>query len=172
MALFVFCEVMLFASFISAFMIVEKGAAPGMWPPPGQPRLPVERTALNSAALLASGVVLWIAGRAFRAGRLEAARRQLGGALLLGAFFLVFQGAEWVALIGQGLTLTSSQLGSFFYLIVGAHALHAVAAMGMLIASWRALGDGRLAASPFGAARVLWYFVVLMWPLIYATVYL
>ena len=46
--------------------------------------------------------------------------------MLLGAFFVVFQGAEWLALIGQGLTLTSSALGSFFYLIVGSHGLHAV----------------------------------------------
>jgi len=45
-----------------------------------------------------------------------------GAALVLGAFFVVGQGLEWLALLRHGLTLTSSQLGSFFYLIVGLHA--------------------------------------------------
>ena len=46
-ALFVFTEVMLFAGFISAFGIVRDNALPGAWPPPGQPRLPIARTAPN-----------------------------------------------------------------------------------------------------------------------------
>ena len=44
-------------------------------------------------------------------------------------FFVVFQGFEWVRLIGEGLTMTSGTLGAFFYLIVGMHALHAFAAI-------------------------------------------
>jgi len=67
MALFVFTEIMLFMGFISAYVIVENAALPGLWPPPGQPRLPVERTAFNTAVLLASGVLLFFANRAFRA---------------------------------------------------------------------------------------------------------
>ena len=53
MALFVFTEVMLFTGFISAFVIVQSGAPLGSWPPPEQPRLPIERTAVNTLALLA-----------------------------------------------------------------------------------------------------------------------
>src|SRR5436309_10904917 len=65
MALFVFTEVMLFMGFISAFVIVQSGAPVGSWPPPGQPRLPIERTALNTLALFASGMALFVAGRRF-----------------------------------------------------------------------------------------------------------
>ena len=43
MLVFVLTEAMLFAGFISAFTIV-KASAP-VWPPPDQPRLPVEATA-------------------------------------------------------------------------------------------------------------------------------
>ena len=50
--------------------------------------------------------------------------------MLLGAFFVLFQGVEWVALLREGLTLTSSTHGAFFYLIIGTHALHAVVALG------------------------------------------
>jgi cytochrome c oxidase subunit 3 len=161
-ALFVFVEVMLFAGFISAFVIVQNSVTPGTWPPPNQPRLPVERTAFNTAALLASGVMLEIAHRAFGRRGLQAARRPLIAAIALGGF----------ALIRQGLTLTSSQLGSFFYLIVGAHAAHALAAIAVLLACWWSLESGRLSASLFGGARVFWMFVVLVWPVLYWLVYL
>lgn len=172
MGLVVFVEVMLFAGFISAYIIVESSAIPGLWPPPNQPRLPVERTAINTAALLASGVVLLLAQRAFRRGGKKPAARRLGIAILLGTFFVGFQGVEWAALIRQGLTMTSSQLGSFFYLIVGAHALHALAALIAMAISWRLMRDERLTASAFGAISLFWYFVVLMWPVIYWKVYL
>jgi heme/copper-type cytochrome/quinol oxidase subunit 3 len=84
----------------------------------------------------------------------------------------VFQGVEWVALIGEGLTLTSSNLGSFFYLIVGLHGLHAVAALLLLAYTWRLLRRGWLVSSRLAAAEVFWYFVVGVWPILYLTVYL
>jgi len=169
-ALFVFVEVMLFAGFISAFVIVSNGITPGMWPPPNQPRLPFERTALNTAALLASGVTLFLAHRAHRR-RAASERGLLTATLVLGIAFVLFQGIEWVALLRQGLTLTSSLLGSFFYLIVGAHALHAVAALVVLALCWWQQRRGRLNDSLFGGAQVFWYFVVLMWPAIWMLVY-
>jgi cytochrome c oxidase subunit 3 len=171
MGLFVFTEAMLFAAFISAFIIVRRVVPEAMWPPPHQPRLPFERTAINTLALLASGFALYLSHRALRAKGPGAAARPLFAAILLGAFFVVFQGVEWAALLAQGLTLTSSQIGAFFYLIVGTHALHAVAALALLIYCWVRLRLGRLKPSVFGATQLLWYFVVLMWPLIYFEVY-
>jgi cytochrome c oxidase subunit 3 len=169
MLIFMFTESMLFAGLISAFTIIKAGAM--IWPPPGQPRLPLEATAINTAALLASGLLLHLARRRFNQSRSEALR-PLMLAMLLGAFFVVFQGAEWVALIGQGLTLTSSTLGSFFYLIVGLHALHAVVALGVLVQTWRRLRSGFLASSQLATAEVFWYFVVGLWPILYGVVYL
>ena len=58
MLIFVVAEVMFFAGVLSAYTIVKSGTLPGMWPPPGQPRLPAGETAFNTAALLMSGVVL------------------------------------------------------------------------------------------------------------------
>jgi cytochrome c oxidase subunit 3 len=161
----------LFAAFISGFIIVQRVVPAWQWPPPGQPRLPFERTAINTAALLASGVALYLAHRAFRSKGAPAALPALGVSILLGAAFLAFQGAEWVALLRQGLTLTSSQIGSFFYLIVGAHALHAVVALALLIYCWLRMRARRLKPSVFGGVQFFWYFVVLMWPVIYFEVY-
>ena len=169
MLIFVIIETMLFAGLISAFAIVRASAI--VWPPPSQPRLPIEETAINTAALLLSGALLVASRRSF--GRdPRRAQTPLLAAILLGAFFVAFQGAEWVALIGQGLTLTSSALGSFFYLIIGMHALHAVAALGVLVYTWRRLRRGWLASSQLATAEVFWYFVVGLWPILYLLVYL
>jgi len=166
--IFVFTEIMLFAGLISAFTITRASALE--WPPPGQPRLPVEETAVNTAALLLSGLLLFAAGRMFQR---EAARAVLPFLLsfLLGGFFVVFQGAEWLALVREGLTLTSSTHGSFFYLIIGLHALHVVAALIALGYVGRCLWRGTLTPSTFSAARIFWYFVVSVWPLLYWRVY-
>lgn len=170
MAIFVIAEIMFFAGMISAFLIIQ--AASSVWPPPDQPRLPVEETALNSLALLASGFFLFLAHRAFHRGDRSSMRRPMWIALALGCFFVLFQGVEWFALLRQGLTLTSSSLGSFFYLIVGVHALHAVAALILLgVASLR-LSRGWLTPGLFGAAEALWFFVVGVWPILYLVVYL
>ena len=93
--------------------------------------------------------------------------------ILLGSFFVAFQGYEWLGLIREGLTLTSSTHGSFFYLIVGLHGLHAVVALGFLVGIYvRMRADQPLLSSTFAAARVFWYFVVGLWPILYLRVYL
>jgi len=169
MALFILTEIMLFAGMISSFSIVRASAA--LWPPPDQPRLPVEETALNTVALFLSGVLLIIAQRRFAKDR-RSARMPLIGAIALGTFFVLFQGWEWASMLAQGLTLTSSILGSFFYLIVGTHALHAIVAVGFLVQLWRRLERGWLQPSQLATTALFWYFVVGAWPVIYLRVYL
>ncbi len=171
MMLFIFTEAMLFAGMISAHAIVKSRAAGQMWPPFGQPRLPVESTALNTAALLASGLILLIAHFAYRR-KASRALVPLALSVLLGLFFVVFQGVEWVALLQDGLTMQSSPYGGFFYLIVGTHALHAVAAILCLAWAWFRLRRRQLTASEFATVQAFWYFVVLVWPVLYLKVYL
>ncbi|MDZ7781290.1 MAG: heme-copper oxidase subunit III [Gemmatimonadota bacterium] len=171
MIMFIFTEVMFFSGLISAHTIVRSQSAGQMWPPFGQPRLPVEETAVNTAALMASGLVLVLTWLAFRRDP-QRARIPLLLAIGLGAFFVLFQGAEWVALLGEGLTIRSSTYGAFFYLIVGAHGLHAVGALLALGWTWTRLDRGRLTAEQLATVSAFWYFVVLVWPVLYWRVYL
>ena len=90
----------------------------------------------------------------------------------LGTFFVVFQGFEWASMLAQGLTLTSSTMGSFFYLIVGMHGLHAIVAIGFMLRIWLRFERGWLQPSQLASAAVFWYFVVAAWPVIYWQVYL
>ena len=168
MTLFILTEIMFFSGMISAFSIV-KASAP-LWPPPDQPRLPFEETAVNTLALFVSGALLVLAQRRFAVDR-DSARLPLIGAIALGAFFVAFQGYEWAQMLAQGLTLTSSTLGSFFYLIVGTHALHAIASLLLLVRVWRRHAAGWLQPSQLATAAVFWYFVVGAWPIVYWQVY-
>jgi len=171
MLIFIFAEAMFFAGLISAHSIVRSQAAGQMWPPFGQPRLPVQETAVNTAALLVSGLVLFVAWLAYKK-EPSRARLPLLLSILLGAFFVVFQGVEWVALLGEGLTMQSSSYGAFFYLIVGAHALHAVGALGALAWAWLRLDKDALSGTQLATVAAFWYFVVLLWPVLYVQVYL
>ena len=167
---FIVTEVMLFAGLISALVIGKAGTV-GPWPPPDQPRLPIEATAFNTVVLLASGVVLFFAQRAYKRQPITA-KTPLAVSIGLGAFFVVFQGFEWVQLIAEGLTLTSGTLGAFFYLLVGMHALHATGAL--IALGWSFLRLSRLQLPPgaFTASQLFWYFVVAVWPVLYVQVYL
>ncbi len=168
--IFVIAEVMFFAGLISAHTISRAGSLPGLWPMPGQPTLPAEATALNTVLLLLSGAVLFFGYRLWKK-QSPVAHWVTLAAWGLGAAFVALQGVEWVALLSQGLTLRSSPLGSFFYLIVGGHAVHALAALVAMFWAWMQMARGQLTSGFFFGVQTFWYFVVLMWPVIYARVY-
>jgi heme/copper-type cytochrome/quinol oxidase subunit 3 len=137
----------------------------------GEVPLPAAATAFNSAVLLASGLLLYLAARAYRGNR-PSTQRLLLSSMLTGAFFVCFQGYEWVELLRQGLTLQSSPQGSFFFVIVGAHALHAIAGLWVLSAAYFRMRRAKLQAGFLAATQVFWYFVVALWPFLYVRVYL
>lgn len=170
MLIFIMAEIMFFAGLLSAFTITRASALMGVWPPPGQPRLPAEETLINTAALVLSGVVLVFAHFQHKR-EPRSVKVPLLISILLGAAFVGLQGKEWVAMLAQGLTIQSSAHGAFFYLIVGTHGVHALGALGGLgYVLWQAT-RGTMKAGQLYAAETFWYFVVLLWPLIYARVY-
>ena len=168
---FVFCEIMFFAGLISSHMITRANAVDGIWPPPGSPLLPVLETGINTGFLLLSAILLFLGHRSMN-NKPDAVRRYLVGAVAFGFLFVALQGREWVGLIEAGLTLTSNTHGSFFYFIVGTHALHAVAALAFMAYMVLLERKGKLDAVTYWSAETFWYFVVGVWPLIYWQVYL
>jgi len=170
MLVFIAAEIMFFAGLISAFTISRAGARPGVWSLPSQPLLPATSTLANTFALLASGVLMFVAGRQFQR-RSSSAEQTLLAAWILGIAFVVLQGREWWGLLSQGLTMLSSPLGAFFYLIVGTHGIHAIAALIGIGMAWSRLKKGTLTPGFFLGAQTFWFFVVGIWPIIYLRVY-
>ena len=172
MLIFMVTEAMFFAALISAYMVIRAGL--DEWPPWGQPRLPVETTAFNTLVLLASGLLMAYSRALLQKNKILEGRQWLGISILLGTFFLISQGNEWVQLINFGLTVSSSVYGGLFYLIIGAHGFHVIGTLTVLLYAWNRLGDPENPISPetLFPFQLLWYFVVFVWPILYVLVYL
>lgn len=177
-SLIVILQALMFVGMVSAFLLTRASAG-ASWPPSGQPWFPRGETLLNSAALLASGALVFRASRAWQNPEARIGPQMLA-AIALGAFFLFFQGVVWAGVLRRGLDLTPSHHGQFFYLIM---ALHAATVLGGLLflgfAWWRLhpLRDdvpphGSLRTGTFLAAQILWYFAVGLWPVLYVLLYL
>lgn len=170
---FLGAEVMFFGGLIMAFLVFRLGSP--AWPPPGQPRLPIAVTVLNTGVLLTSGLMMRRALRALRLRDRAGLVRGLGWAALLGTLFLAIQGSEWVRLIRFGLRLSSGIYGATFYILVGGHGLHVLSALVWLLAVRAGargprFGPGR--SEGVAACGLFWYFVVALWPMLFVLVYL
>lgn len=173
MLVFLAAETMFFAGLIAAFLFLSLGAQ--VWPPPFQPRLPIEVTGVNSLFLFASSVTMARALRAIRRGDQTGLMRGLGQTALLGVIFLGVQGYEWVRLVRFGFTAASGAYGGTFYTLIGTHGLHVLAAVSVLlvvlVGAWR----GHFSPRDHAAVRVsamFWHYVVGLWPFLYTLVYL
>lgn len=153
MAIFLLTEVMFFCGLISAYVVLRGQV--GVWPPPGQPRLPIWGAAVAGALLLTSGLTV---------------RTSFRATALLGATFLAIQGAEWIALLSHGLTSSSSLYAALFHVVVGSHALHVAAAL--VAVMWATMTQAPPASSCGRSVRMLWTFVVAIWPPLYGVIYL
>lgn len=166
-------EVMFFAGLVSAFLVL-RAAAP-VWPPPFQPRLPVETTGVNTVVLLASSVAMAAAVRSLDTRDVTRFVSRLAAAAGLGTLFLAVQGYEWVRLVHFGLTVSSGIYGSAFYTLIGAHAAHVLGALVWMLLVLGLAARGRFRDGQIGAVRacaMYWHFVVALWPVLYVAVYL
>jgi len=172
MLLFMVTEVMFFGALISAYLVIRAGL--DEWPPWGQPRLPIETTAINTLVLLVSGFLMSYSRNLFKKKNISEGRKWFGYSILLGTFFFISQGYEWAQLIKFGLTVSSSVYGGLFYLIIGAHGFHVIGTLAFLIYAWNRLGAPVNPITPeeIFPFQLLWYFVVCVWPVLYVLVYL
>ena len=170
---FLAAEAMFFAGLIGAFIVFRLGSVP--WPPPFQPRLPVEVTGVNTFILLLSGLTMHLALRAIRYGRQAELARFLSVTALLGLTFLAIQGYEWIRLLRFGLTLSSGVYGATFYTLIGCHGLHVLGAvvwLGVVLVLARRGSFTAERCTGVQLCGIYWTFVVGLWPILYGLVYL
>lgn len=173
MLFFVASEFVFFAALAIAFLAARAGRPD--WPPPGQPRLPLLISGFNTALLLLSGYTMLRALQSIRKGERRNMIIWLAATAMLGGIFLGIQGIEWVRLVQFGLTMANNLYGAMFYLLIGTHALHVLAAVLAILYVWRRARAGAYAANRHSGVvicGIFWLFVVLIWPALYVTVYL
>jgi len=174
MLLLLFTETMFFAGLISAYVVDRSGFS--VWPPVGQPRLPVEVTAANTVVLLLSALMIFLFNKKYSFENGAGSRNIfLPAAFFLGSLFLIIQGSEWAKLINFGLTVSSGVYGAFFYMIIGIHALHVFAGIILLFYIMYLIRQKDLSEkmkTRITVCSMYWYFVVAVWPFLYVMVYL
>jgi len=166
-------EAMFFAGLIGAFLVFR--IASPIWPPPFQPRLPIEVTGANTLILLASAVTIRLGLRAIQRGELARLMRLMSWTAAAGTIFLLIQGFEWFRLLHFGLTLSSSIYGGLFYTIIGCHALHVFGALIWLLVVFQKAHSGKYTRENYVGLQtcgMYWTFVVGLWPVLYGLVYL
>lgn len=172
MILFIAAELMFFAGLLSAYWVLRSQLP--SWPPVDQPRFPILVTGINTAILLASGFAMYRTIWAIKKGCYLCLTALLGIASLGGLLFLLIQGYEWLQLIRFGLGTAHNIYGGLFYLLVGAHGAHVTG--GLLFLLFILVSAARdpchVNFSRLSACRFFWSFVVLLWPVIYVSLYL
>ncbi len=133
---------MLFAAFTAAYLIRRTAAD---WQSLPLPAL----VWVNTTVLLVSSVALEVARRS----RSEA---WLGGALFLGAAFVVGQVIMWSQMSSAGVFLSSHPHNAFLYVLSGVHALHVLGGIGGLI-------HGLLRRTNLALSSLYWHFVDVVW---------
>ncbi len=172
MLVFVASESMLFLSLAAAFYFARFNYPE--WPPVGQPRLSLGLAVLNSLLLLTSGWTMVQALASVRRGRLRRLQRELLQTFALGLAFLLLQGVEWLRAATFGLPFAGNLYGASFYVLVGGHGLHVLGAVIALgIVCRRALQGkySRQRCDGLQACGIYWLFVVAVWPLLFAVLY-
>lgn len=168
-------EMMLFSGLIGAFLVFRMGNV--TWPPPSHIdiQLPRAVTGINTAFLLLSGWTMFQALRAIQKDQVKQLRNWLLLTGALGVLFLGIQGSEWAQLIRSGMTLQSGVYGGIFYVLIGCHAVHVIGAVMWLVIVLVMAMAGRFSASRHVGVEICtiyWIFVVALWPMLYALVYL
>jgi cytochrome c oxidase subunit 3 len=171
MVFFIAAEAMFFAGLISAY-IVNRSVADAM-PVIQQPRLPIEITAINSLILILSFVTLFLFSKKYKTESKSFFLLYI--TIIFGAVFIGVQGIEWVNLLHFGFSTSSSIYGAFFYTIIGAHAVHVIAGLIILLYLSLSLKKDKSLESvknKIAICSLYWYFVVSVWPILYVLVYL
>jgi cytochrome c oxidase subunit 3 len=171
--IFLVAGTMFFAGLIGAYLVLRYGGT--VWPAPGMPPLPVGLAGVSTALIASSSLTLQRAVRSMRGLDAAGLRRGLIGAAVLGAFFLVVQAIQWSRLLSHGLSFNATTYGTTFYVLTGAHALHAVSGvvwLALMALRQRELWVPGRRSRQIEVCALYWHFVGLIWIGMYLLMYL
>ena len=128
---------------------------------------------IDTIVLLTSSWAIARCVQEARAGRYPAARQLALTTIGLGAAFFALKLVEWVHLINEGHTFTSSDFMQHFFFLTGMHAIHLLigfVALGILV---HQLADPqKRSQQTIETCSTYWHTVDLYWVLIFAMLYI
>ena len=133
-------------------------------------RLDIRSAGCYTVVLIASSFTLHFAELGYTRGKPAMLKGWLIVTILLGAIFLVGQGAEYVRLIRDNITLNGSVFGASFFTLTGFHGLHVL--IGLVILSIiLALAFLKDSKSAIRTIAPYWHFVDVVWLFVFTVVY-
>jgi heme/copper-type cytochrome/quinol oxidase subunit 3 len=173
MWIFLASEVMLFGSFLSAYVILRSGSDAFSVPPAEMMGIPL--ATLNTFILICSSVAMVLALDAVQKNDQKGLVRNLMITIALACCFLGIKAYEYHHKWSEGITLTYNLFGSFYYTLTGLHGLHVVAGIVFLLYILINAKRGRYDAQNHARveyAGLYWHFVDLVWVLVFPIFYL
>ncbi len=166
-------ELMFFAGLFAMYFTARARALEG-WPPePTHLNLPYALT--FTIILVASSVTCQLGVFAAEQGNVYGLRRWFTITFLMGLTFVLGQGFEYIQLVEEGTSISSSTYGSVFYLTTGFHGLHVIGGLVAFVYLLIRSTMGRFTPAQATSAIVVsyyWHFVDVVWIGLFATIYL
>ena len=166
-------ELMFFAGLFAMYFTARARALEG-WPPePTHLNLPYALT--FTIILVASSVTCQLGVFAAEQGNVYGLRRWFTITFVMGLTFVLGQAYEYVQLVEEGTSISSSTYGSVFYLTTGFHGLHVIGGLVAFVYMLVRSTMGRFTPAQATSAIVVsyyWHFVDVVWIGLFATIYL
>ena len=166
-------ELMFFAGLFAMYFTARARATEG-WPPePTELNLPY--ALVFTIILVASSVTCQFGVFAAEQGNVYGLRRWFSITFVMGLIFVLGQAFEYVQLVEEGTSISSSTYGSVFYLTTGFHGLHVIGGLIAFVYVLIRSTMGRFTPAQATSAIVVsyyWHFVDVVWVGLFATIYL
>ena len=166
-------ELMFFAGLFAIYFTV-RAVTEGKWPiPPAELNVPYALT--FTVVLIASSFTCQLGVFAAERGDVFALRRWYLISLALGAIFVGGQINEYVQMVTEGVTVSSSAFGTVFYLTTGFHGLHVIGglfAFALLVVRTKLSKFTPAQATSAIVVSYYWHFVDAVWIALFATIYI
>jgi cytochrome c oxidase subunit III len=170
--LFIIADAATFAACLLAYGFLRNGAA--NWP---RPFHSITNVAVMTFILLTTSLTMLLGVRSAKAGNKSAAFRWTIITAIGGSLFALFHIREWLALIGEGMSMFHNPwgtglFGASFFSITGLHLLHVTAGVVALLAVGIRYRRDRYNADDLEVTGLYWHFVDLVWMFVVPFVYL
>jgi cytochrome c oxidase subunit 3 len=179
-------ELMFFAALFAMYFTI-RSVDKGLGQPWPQANLNLALASVNTTVLLLSSVTCQLGVFAVERGQIKRTGSVFNVArwglrewyvltFLMGLYFVLGQGYEYLALIKDGVTLQSTNYGSVFFLTTGFHGLHVTGGLvafifllGRTYAAKRFTHEQQVSAI---VVSYYWHFVDVVWIGLFTTIYL
>ncbi|KUI37539.1 MULTISPECIES: aa3-type cytochrome oxidase subunit III [Mycobacteriaceae] len=164
-------ELMFFAGLFAMYFTARSQA--DEWPPPPT-ELNLALAVPVTLVLIASSFTCQMGVFAAERGDVFGLRRWYLVTFVMGFFFVLGQGYEYINLVHEGTTLSSSAYGSVFYLTTGFHGLHVIGGLVAFVFLLMRTRMSKFTPAQATAAIVVsyyWHFVDIVWIALFATIY-